>query len=445
MKFKLKKSVNEEALQPIVKVTQENDEDKHYFDKSKWGLINYLKSEAKEGKIKLYENGKIEEETALKHIIISPCKVSRWEKLEKEERLNLRERFISKLQNDFKDKNYLFAIEEKSRKNDYGEDILMEHYHLVVSSKTPTDKPFKVNYKKSLMTNYIEYFTNKETREKLGVKTFNEIKENKLEKIKNYYETKKHHIIARSEINTLYQISRGIFEDKQSCLNFSNIQKCFILKEKKNLLNEISCVKKSIGNTLFHIETITDSIKSLKEYKNTFVSQYLKELSTYRKSCFLSLKDFTLYTNYEHSFFIKLQNQKLKNGVINQEEFLTSIARNKNYWKNEENYKRRQIEDELKYKQEKLNKQIRSLDVELITLLEKKDNQEKIKEFFSEKINIKKYLLANNSFKKISNEEILSKKLEVYNSYLDFIKSQIKTKKEELSPTNSSINKELKN
>ena len=161
MKFKLKKSVNEEALQPIVKVTQENDEDKHYFDKSKWGLLNYLKSEAKEGKITLYENGKNEEETALKHIIISPCKVSRWEKLEEEEKLNLRERFVSKLQNDFKDKNYLLAIEEKSRKNNYDEDILMEHYHLIVSNKIPTDKPFKVNYKKSLMINYIQNFTNK--------------------------------------------------------------------------------------------------------------------------------------------------------------------------------------------------------------------------------------------------------------------------------------------
>ena len=53
-KFKLKKSINEEILQPIVKVTQnENKEDKHYFNQSKYGLINYLKSEAKEGKYKI--------------------------------------------------------------------------------------------------------------------------------------------------------------------------------------------------------------------------------------------------------------------------------------------------------------------------------------------------------------------------------------------------------
>ena len=44
-KFKLKKSANEEVLQPIVKITQTiNNEDKEYSNQSKYGLINYLKS-----------------------------------------------------------------------------------------------------------------------------------------------------------------------------------------------------------------------------------------------------------------------------------------------------------------------------------------------------------------------------------------------------------------
>ena len=51
-KFKLKKSINEEILQPIVKVTQnENKEDKHYFNQSKFGLINYLNLKLKRGKL----------------------------------------------------------------------------------------------------------------------------------------------------------------------------------------------------------------------------------------------------------------------------------------------------------------------------------------------------------------------------------------------------------
>ena len=175
-----KKSINEEILQPIVKITQDNKEDKHYFNQSKYGLINYLRTEFKEGKIKLYESGAIEEEERLKHIIISPCKINRWEQMNENERLDLREAFISKLQLDFRNQNYLLAIEEKTRKNENGDDILMEHYHLVVSNKTPTGKEFKNNYKKSLMNNYIENHSLKETRRKLVVKTFSEMKEQKI-------------------------------------------------------------------------------------------------------------------------------------------------------------------------------------------------------------------------------------------------------------------------
>ena len=184
-KFKLKKSINEEILQPIVKVVtqNENKEDKHYFNQAKFGLINYLKSEAKDGKIRLFENGTIEDENRLKHIIVSPCKISQWEQMNENERLDLREAFISKIQLDFRNQNYLLAIEQKTRKNENGEDILMEHYHLVVSNKTPTGKEFKINYKKSLMNNYVENYSLKETREKLGIKTFLEMKEQKIEKL----------------------------------------------------------------------------------------------------------------------------------------------------------------------------------------------------------------------------------------------------------------------
>ena len=45
----------------------------------------------------------------------------------------------------------------------------MEHFHLIVSNKTPTGKVFKINYKKSLMNNYIENYSLKETREKINI------------------------------------------------------------------------------------------------------------------------------------------------------------------------------------------------------------------------------------------------------------------------------------
>ena len=52
-----KKSINEDLLQPIVKVMQENKDDKHYFNQSKYALLNYLRTQNKTGSIKLYENG----------------------------------------------------------------------------------------------------------------------------------------------------------------------------------------------------------------------------------------------------------------------------------------------------------------------------------------------------------------------------------------------------
>ena len=253
-KFKLKKSINEEILQPIVKVVtqNENKEDKHYFNQAKFGLINYLKSEAKDGKIRLFENGTIEDENRLKHIIVSPCKISQWEQMNENERLDLREAFISKIQLDFRNQNYLLAIEQKTRKNENGEDILMEHYHLVVSNKTPTGKEFKINYKKSLMNNYIENYSLKETREKLGIKTFSEMKEQKIDKLKNFHQEKLKSIIIKDEISTLHQLSKTIFKNKNETMNLSRLQKHYILAQRENIFKEMSSINSSfVKATLF--------------------------------------------------------------------------------------------------------------------------------------------------------------------------------------------------
>ena len=136
--------------------------------------------------------------------------------MDENERLVLRESFISKIQFDFKNQNYLLAIEQKTRKNENGENILMEHYHLVVSNKISTDKKFKINYKKSLMNNYVENYSLKETREKLGIKTFSEMKEQKIEKLKNHYQENLKSVIIRNEISTLHQLSKVIFKNKNA-------------------------------------------------------------------------------------------------------------------------------------------------------------------------------------------------------------------------------------
>ena len=444
-KFKLKKSINEEILQPIVKVVtqNENKEDKHYFNQAKFGLINYLKSEAKDGKIRLFENGTIEDENRLKHIIISPCKISRWEQMNENERLVLRESFISKLQLDFRNQNYLLAIEEKTRKNGNGDDVLMEHFHLIVSNKTPTGKVFKINYKKSLMNNYIENYSLKETRKKLGIKTFSEMKEQKIDKLKNFHQEKLKSIIIKDEISTLHQLSKTIFKNKNETMNLSRLQKHYILAQRENIFKEMSSINSSIKNSNEHIKTISESIKKLSFTKSVLSNQFLNDLTSYQQRCSTELNDFTLYTKYEHNFFKRLQQQKLKDKVITQEEFITSICRNKNFWKAEEILKRRHIEFEIKNRQLEFQRKIKNIEAELVSLFYSKDKHQEIKDFLGSKLDIQKYLSKENNLHLKTTDEVLSKKLDLYNNYISYINDKIKHQKEYLKLKNQDFGKNI--
>ncbi len=441
-KFKLKKSINEEILQPIVKVVTQNEnrEDKHYFNQAKFGLINYLKSEAKDGKIRLFENGTIEDENRLKHIIVSPCKISQWEQMNENERLDLREAFVSKIQLDFRNQNYLLAIEEKARKNENGEDILMEHYHFVVSNKTPTGKEFKINYKKSLMNNYVENYSLKETREKLGIKTFLEMKEQKIDKLKSYHQEKLKSIIVKDEISTLHQLSKVVFENKNETMNLSRLQKHYILAQRENIFKEMDSLNNSIKDSTEHIKTINESVKNLSKIKSVLSNQFLNDLTSYQQR--LELNDFTLYTKYEHNFFKRLQQQKLKDKVITQEEFITSICRNKNYWKEEEILKRRHIEYEIKNRQLEFQRKIKNIETELLSLFYSKDKQKEIKDFLGSKLNIQKYLSKENNLHLKTTDEIFSKKLDLYNNYLSYINEK-KQKNQELKLKNQDFGKNI--
>lgn len=443
-KFKLKKSANEEVLQPIVKITQTiNNEDKEYSNQSKYGLINYLKSEFKQGKIKLYAFGDIEEEDSLKHIIVSPCKISRWEKMDENERLELRGSFIEKLKKDFKNYSYLLAIEEKTRKNESGDDILMEHYHLVVSSKIPTGKEFKINYKKSLMNNYIENHTTKQTRVKLGLKTFSEIKANRIIKLKKYHREKYNSIIIKEELSTLYQLSKYIFNDKKDCLNLTRLQKHYILKQKSNIFKEVSSISDSIKSTITFTYNLNNVIKELSSVKNNLSKQFTTELTYFKNITSQELKDYSHFIKNEHSFFTRLQDYKLKNKFLTQEEFLTSVRRNRAYWSNEEIFRRREIEKIIEIKQYEFMKQLRAIQSKIFTLTNEISAQNEYKNILNNRIEVKKYLTKNKNLELQTNDEIFSKKLQIYNNYFSFIQEKIKNKKEEnieLSKTNMDVN-----
>ena len=193
----------------------------------------------------------------------------------------------------------------------------------------------------------------------------------------------------------------------------------------------------SIKGSNEHINTINKSVKNLSKIKSVLSNQFLSDLTSYQQRSSTELNDFSLYTKYEHSFFKKLQQQKLKDKVITQEEFITSICRNKNYWKEEEILKRRHIEYEIKNRQIEFQSKIKSIETELLSLFYSKDKHQEIKDYLYLKLNIQKYLSKKNNLHLKTTDEIFSKKLDLYNNFLQFINENIKYKKQSLNYKNN--------
>jgi hypothetical protein len=291
------------------------------------------------------------------------------------------------------------------------------------------------------MNNYIENHSLKETRRKLGVKTFSEMKEQKIEKLKNHHQEKIKSIIIKDEISTLHQLSKTIFKNKNETMNLSRLQKHYILAQRENIFKEMDSLNNSIKDSTEHIKTINESVKNLSKIKSVLSNQFLNDLTSYQQK--LELNDFTLYTKFEHFFFKKLQQQKLKDKVITQEEFITSICRNKNYWKEEEILKRRHIEYEIKNRQLEFQRKIKNIEAELVSLFYSKDKHQEIKDFLNSKLDIQKYLSKENNLHLKTTDEIFSKKLDLYNNYLSYINDKIEYKKENLKLKNQDFGKNI--
>jgi hypothetical protein len=287
------------------------------------------------------------------------------------------------------------------------------------------------------MNNYVENYSLKETRGKLGIKTFSEMKEQKIEKLKNHYQENLKSVIIRNEISTLHQLSKVIFKNKNETMNLSRLQKHYILKQRENIFKEMSSLNNSIKDSNEHIKTINDSVKNLSKIKSVLSNQFLSDLTSYQQRCSTELDDFTFYTKYEHRFFKKIQYQRLKNKVVTQENFLISISRNKNFWKNEETIKRRHIEYEIKNRQLEFQRKIKNIENQLLSLFQNKDKHQEIKDFLGSKLNIQKYLSKENNLHLKTTDEIFSKKLDIYNNFLQFINESIKYRKQSLNYKNN--------
>lgn len=146
---------------------------------------------------------------------------------------------------------------------------------------------------------------------------------------------------------------------------------------------------------------------------------------------------------FEHSFFKKLQQQKLKDKVITQEEFITSICRNKSYWKAEEILRRRHIEYEIRNRQIEFQRKIKNIETELVSLFYNKDKHQEIKDFLGSKLDIQRYLSKENNLHLKTTDEVLSKKLDLYNNYIQYINDKIKHQKEYLKLKNQDFGKNI--
>jgi len=269
------------------------------------------------------------------------------------------------------------------------------------------------------------------------------MKEQKIDKLKNFHQEKLKSVIIRDEISTLHQLSKTIFKNKNETMNLSRLQKHYILEQRENIFKEMDSLNNSIKDSNEHINTINESVKNLSKIKSVLSNQFLRDISSYQRRSSNELNDFSLYAKYEHSFFKKLQQQKLKDKVITQEEFITSISRNKSYWKSEETIKRRHIEYEIKNRQIEFQSKIKSIETELLSLFYCKDKHQEIKDFLVSKLNIQKYLSKENNLHLKTTDEIFSKKLDLYNNYIQYINEKIKHKKEDLKLKNQDFGKNI--
>lgn len=430
-KFKYKKSHNDSILATVLKVVQdkESKKDNIYSKHSKQGLINYLSTPNKDGKITCLENNNIQNCESLKHIIISPVKPSRWEKLNKDEKETLRHSFISKLQTDLQDYPYLLAIESKSRDNEGKSLEDMEHYHIAISSDFMTTKNFKYKYRLELMENYVENHSQPNTRKKLGIRTKEEAKEEKIEKIKAYHAKKEENKIKQKELSLLFSLHSNISGKKESRYNLHKNQKYHINKNKANLFLELNSIKKSMNNSVKHIKNVSESIEDLELFHSLFTTQLHSELTIYRKNQLMSMNDYTYYTKSNHSYFVKTQDYLLQNKSITKEQFLTAVSRNKNFWKDEEKTKRRSIEYDILKKQQNIKYQLDSIVYKLQKLYKNKSSESKILELLHTNIDFTKFKIKNETVKSMNADELLTHRLKIYNAYRSYVSSKISSTK----------------
>ena len=304
-------SYSQKLLNPVIKYKKSNNENDRYItktglktdqkiykNKAKITLEKYIQ---KEGQV-FKSRKKLKENEGIKHLIISPIDPVLYNKLNKEQKKELQQIIVKQLFKNFTGYGFMGSTENKSRTID---NKTLEHFHIHIAITEKYDiKPQNIDFLKRSITNTL--LKNKEIKETLGLKTKNEL-------IKNTF-------VAKNK--ELYKNKKNEYE------------------QIKFLFSEMLTVNKNLKNDNKKMDEIKFDIGELNNNKK----KYLREID--------KQKEFLLFDIKDTKKILKFRNENLK--ILN-DEFKNTI----NFFKNEKDYIKKIMKNELKELQKKLNDEIK--------------------------------------------------------------------------------------
>jgi len=449
MKYKTNFNYNVKLLNPVIKYVKCKNitncyktksglltDQKVYRHKSKKSLINYIK---KEGNI-FESRKKIKENVGIKHLIISPINPENYNKLNEKEKELLKDIVVKNLLKNLGRFGIIGGIEYKNR----GE---LEHFHIHIGINEKYDiSPKNINYLKRSIVKDISQ--NQVLKEKLGLKTKNElIKEKLLQRynkkyynniVKNFDEVKQ----INNDISQLLNKKEWYIKDIKD-IN-ENEYKLYnnMLKNIEYIKYDINVVKSVINNRYENIKYINKEINNLYMEQDERVANLNKVLENELKTLKNTLKNDLLVCfnilGIQHSFFVKYQRERLKKREITRDEFLNLIFNNKYYIKQLKEYRKRDMYYKIqkKHKENKLKiKELKQFYKQIIlNKINNKEYEEMLIKIDRKKVE-KMYKLIQKEYEKyIENKnifEISRGKIKLLLEVIDEkIKRDIKEKKE---------------
>jgi len=391
-------SYSQKLLNPVVKyMKNENEFDRYitptglktdqkvYRNRQKTSLINYIK---KEGNT-FQSRKKIKENEGIKHLIISPISPELYNKLNNEEKEKLQQLIVKQLFKDFTGYGFIGGIEKKNR----GE---LDHFHIHIGISEKYDiKPQNIDYLKRSITKTL---LNSEFKEKLGLKTSNELRQETFKnKYKELYEEKQQTYQHISILfNELLNINNEIKHEKTHIdyikfdigeLNTKRKEELRIIhKEKDFLISDIQDTKQILKYKNESLKEINNEFKktfeSFKYEKDNVYNTLKNELQGLKNTLNNEYKYFKEFLKFEHNIYVKFLKQQLKNKEIDLPTFLYLAGVNKYYMKQRQQYKKEEIQQKIKDKQEYIQKKLQELQNKLKYKLQYLENRKDWIEFF---------------------------------------------------------------